>query len=92
MALHIVYGDGTRKLVSLSIDRTKPGGGYRDVDDVLRSPALHDIMLADALKELERMEIRYEKLRQLKPVWREAAKVRRRHMKEKGGKESGEVA
>lgn len=90
IAIHVVYEDGERKFVSLSVDRTREGGGYRDVDDVVRSRSLHEIMLADALRELERMEIKYEKIVQLKPVWREAARIRRARPDKKGGE--GKVA
>lgn len=88
IALHITYEDGTRKAVSLTIDRQRPGGGYRDVDDVLRDRGLYEIMLADALNELKRVELKYENVRQLKPIWREAARIRRqRQGKQKGGTE-----
>lgn len=79
IGLHITYQDGTRKLVSLSLDRSRPGGGYRDVDDVLRDQSLYSIMLADALAELRRIEAKYDRLTQLKPVWSAAAKVRRKY-------------
>lgn len=85
IALHITYEDGTRKAVSLSIDRQRPGGGYRDVDDVLRDKGLYEIMLADALAELTRVQAKYEQVTQLKPVWREVGKLRRqRQAKQKG--------
>jgi hypothetical protein len=64
IALHITYEDGTRKAVSLSIDRQRTGGGYRDVDDVLRDKSLYEIMLTDALNELQRVEAKYERVRQ----------------------------
>lgn len=77
IAIHITYEDGQRKFVSLSIDRSRPGGGYRDVGDVLRDQSLHEIMLADALRELQRMQKRYEQVTDLEPVWRAAETVRR---------------
>jgi hypothetical protein len=87
IALHIRYEDnGQRKFVSLTIDRQRNGGGYRDIDDVLRDQSLYEIMLADALNELKRIERRYEQVRQLKPVWRAVAKIRRRRTRQmKGG-------
>lgn len=78
IALHITYEDGTRKFVSLSVDREREGGGYRDVDDVLRNQTLHEIMLADALRELQRVEKRYEQVTELKPIWRAVASIRNR--------------
>ena len=76
IALNIVYADGTRQFVSLSIDRTKEQGGYRDIEDVLRNKSLHDMLLHDALQELARVQAKYERLVALKPVWREAQRVR----------------
>ncbi len=81
IAIHVTYADGSRKLVSLSIDRTRDKGGYRDIDDVLRDQGLHEIMLADALGELGRIEAKYERLMQLRPIWRAAAKVRQKATK-----------
>jgi hypothetical protein len=94
VALHITYENGDRKFVSLVPDRSRSGGGYRDVDDVLRDRMLHEIMLADALRELERVQKQYDRLKQLKPVWREVSKVRRRQTKGKGkgGKRPGAAA
>lgn len=78
IALHITFEDGERKFVSLSVDRTRDGGGYRDIDDVVRDKMLHEIMLADALNELQRVQLKYERLKQLKPVWREVARLKRK--------------
>jgi hypothetical protein len=88
MAIHVVYEDGGRRLVSLSLDRSREGGGYRDINDVLRDESLHEIMLQDALRELQRMEEKYQRLKALKPIWTAAAKVRRR----KAGKAGRGVA
>jgi hypothetical protein len=89
IAIHITYADGERKFVSLTPDRSRTGGGYRDVDDVLRDKALHEIMLADALAQLSRIQAQYDRLQQLKPVWREVAKVRRRQRgRQKGGEQT----
>lgn len=78
IALHITFEDGERKFISLSIDRTRSGGGYRDIDDVVRDKNLHDIMLTDALNELQRMQLKYERLKKLKPVWREVNRLRKK--------------
>jgi hypothetical protein len=77
MALHVTYENGQRQLVSLSLDRTRDGGGYRDVDDVLRDRSLSEIMLKDALNELDRVQIKYDAIKELTAVWREVKKVRR---------------
>lgn len=77
ISLHVLTEAGEPQLVSLSFDRTK-GGGYRDVGDVVKSRDLSAIMLADALAELERVQAKYERVKELIPVWEEATKVRRR--------------
>jgi hypothetical protein len=84
IAVHITFKDGERKFVSLSLDRPKEGGGYRDIEEVLRDKSLKDIMMADALNELHRIETKYERLKALKPIWSEVAKIRRQQDKKKG--------
>lgn len=78
--LHIVDERGEPAIVSLSIDR-KAGGGYRDVADVMSMPKLRDVMLRDALAELERVQRRYDSVKELAEVWaamnRVKAKARR---------------
>ena len=83
ISLNITYEDGVRSCVSLTTDRLRKGGGYRDIDDVLRDKGLHEIMLADALAELNRIQNTYDRLKQLRPVWQAAAKVRRQQSKPK---------
>jgi hypothetical protein len=83
IAMHVVYADGNRQLVSLSLDRSRSGGGYRDVDEVLRDRSLAEIMLEDALHELERVQKRYDQVTQLCAVWKEVKKARRKHGKPK---------
>lgn len=69
IAVNLVYESGERQVVSLSIDRTRDGGGYRDVGDILPVKPLRDIMLEDAFKELNRIREKYEKLEELAGVW-----------------------
>ncbi len=78
IALYITYANDERRFISLSLDRTNEGGGYRDINEVLQSQSLHEIMLADALRELERIRLHYDALKALKPVWTAVAKVRKR--------------
>lgn len=80
IAIHVTYENGTRQLVSLSIDRSKTGG-YRNVDDVVKVPALYEIMIEDALRELKRVEMRFEAVKALKPVWQAIERVRARRRK-----------
>lgn len=77
IALYIVSASGQRQLVSLSIDRSKEGG-YRSLDDVLPNSQLRDVLLEDALKELDRVQQKYDSLTELSAVWtaKEQVKVR----------------
>jgi len=74
--VHVMTEQGDRKLISLSIDRVKPRGGYRDVDDVIPTPSLYAVMLEDALNELERIRIKYNRVTELKRVWDAAEDVK----------------
>jgi hypothetical protein len=77
ISVHIVDADGGRRFVSLSIDRRHDGSnGYRELGDIVASPNLREIMLADALGDLERIQERYKKLSELEPVWQQADAVR----------------
>jgi hypothetical protein len=84
IAIHITYEGGERRFISLVVDRSRPAGGYRDLQDVLQDRTLYQIALADALRELERIQARYEHLRGLKPIWSAVRKVRTA-AKTKGG-------
>ena len=74
--LHVVTENREPMLVSLSIDRKNPGGGYRSVNDVIERPDLREILLEDALAELARVQRKYEAVMTLKSVWEEADRVR----------------
>lgn len=75
ISLHIITDRGERKSVSLSIDRKKDGGGYRDVEDVMREPGLRNVMLQDALLELRRVRNKYQALKELARVFDEIDKA-----------------
>lgn len=75
ISLHIVTEGGERKTVSLSIDRKMKGGGYRDIDDVVRQPELRRVMLDDALAELQRIREKYKSLKELARVFDEIEKL-----------------
>ena len=60
--------------VSLSTDRMS-GGGYRIMTDVLRDDEARQIMLADALRELHRIQRQFRDLRELERVFQEIDKV-----------------
>jgi hypothetical protein len=67
--IHVLTDEGDRKLVSLSIDRPS-GGGYRDLTDVLPSASMREIMLRDAIRELQRVRTKYARLNELADVYR----------------------
>jgi hypothetical protein len=67
---------GKPAVVSLSIDRVA-GGGYRLHEDIRSDETLRSILLADALKELERIRAKYQHLQELVEVWRAADRVAR---------------
>lgn len=75
--IHVTYEDGGPQFISLSVDRHRPGGGYRDLQDLRTDRSLWDIALADALNELARLQKKYERLQALTPIWAAAEEVRR---------------
>lgn len=79
IAIHIVDAEGDRRLVSLSIDRVKDGG-YRAIEDLAENVDFRQVMLNDALEELDRLQRKYSRLKELDRVW-EAAEMARRAQK-----------
>lgn len=69
ISVHIRNDHGIREVVSLSIDRNSDGGGYRELTAVMSTKKLRDILLNDALQELERVRLKYERLTELANVW-----------------------
>lgn len=69
ITVHVRTEDKKPLMVSLSVDRVSPGGGFRVIDEVLQEADLVAVMLADALKELTRVRDKYDYLKALKPVW-----------------------
>lgn len=74
IAVHVVDAEGSRQAVSLSIDRRV--GGYRHLDDIMPRQNLREVMLQDALDELERVEAKYKRLQELEQVWIATHEVR----------------
>lgn len=68
IAVHVVNESGERRLISLSIDRSK-GGGYRSIEDVSRDQDLMAVAVKDALGELRRTRAKYQHLKELSDVW-----------------------
>lgn len=76
MTVHLVESSNEpqRMYVSLTSDRDK-GGGYRYVMDVLSDKARYARLLADAVAELQAFQRKYDQLKELKPIFREASKL-----------------
>jgi hypothetical protein len=85
IAIHVVSAEGTRQLVSLSTDRHRPGGGFRHIDDVLPVRELREVLLEDALRELQRVEARYKQVTELAEIWVKTHEVRRRRGRPRAG-------
>jgi hypothetical protein len=79
VSLEITMGPTTRRFFSLSIDRHNAmGGGYRDIEEIVRSKTLYDILLADALNDLRHMQQKYDRLTELKPLWDQVEKIKKK--------------
>lgn len=74
--INIRNEEGVREAISLSVDRHQPGGGYRELHTVLASKKLREVLLSDALAELERVRLKYESLSELARVWSAVDQVR----------------
>jgi hypothetical protein len=74
--IHVVTVEGTREMLSLSIDRINPGGGYRSIDIILSEPDLRAIALKDAFDDLERVKAKYQWLTELAAVWKAVDKAK----------------
>jgi hypothetical protein len=75
IAVYVVADGGERKFVSLSIDRKRDGGGYRDVEVVLKDEELRKVLVRDALMELKRVRAKYEHVKELASVYVEIDKA-----------------
>lgn len=79
LLIEVVNEKGRRELVSLSIDRQNPGGGYRFLTNVMGDDYLKEIALQDALKELRRVQEKYQHLKELASVFRAVDRVVKKH-------------
>lgn len=91
IAIHVVTPERKREMISLSIDRHAPGGGYRMMTAVMQRPTLRDIALADALMELERVQKKYEDLVELAGVWDAIEKAKGKEMRKTRRSRQGEA-
>ena len=64
--------------VSLKDDRKEPGGGYRQICDVMSDADLREKLISEALGEFERIAAKYKQLQELKPVFEVIAKTKKR--------------
>jgi hypothetical protein len=67
-----------RAYVSLMNDRKNIGGGYRDIEIVLKDEYLRGQLLNEALDELERFREKYKQLQELSEVFTAIRHVRKR--------------
>lgn len=68
--------------VSLVTDRSRPGGGYRPLVDVMSSEDMREELLRQALRELKTVRKKYEQVRELRPIFRAIEKVEEKTQKQ----------
>lgn len=66
----------TRVFVSLTPDRDKKHGGYREMVEVLSDAELRRQMLKDALSEMELFEMKYQSLNELSVLFKASKELR----------------
>lgn len=64
-----------RAYVSVVSDRVQPGGGYRSIVDVMTDDEMRAEIVNEALGEVKRWRRKYERLRELVPIFRAIDKV-----------------
>ena len=64
-----------RAYVSVASDRAQPGGGYRSFADVMTDDDMRAELVNEALGEAKRWRRKYERLRELAPIFRAIDKV-----------------
>jgi hypothetical protein len=85
MTLYVIDKSGEPELVSLSLDRATPGGGYRVLTDVKAVPSLREILLEDVLAALGRLAHRYADFTELNDVWIAIAEAQATYGKKQAG-------
>lgn len=73
-----------RMFVSLPGDRCVPGGGYRSLAEVMSSEDLRSAYLAEALGAAKAWRRKYERIKELRPVFRAIDRVEARQMEPAG--------
>ena len=69
-----------RTFVSLTPDRSKAGGGYRLMVDVLANDEMREQMIHDATAELRRVRLKYKHLHELAEVWTAVEHAEQAHL------------
>jgi hypothetical protein len=64
-----------RAYVSVASDRVRPGGGYRPLADVMTNDEMRSEMVIEALNEVKRWRRKYDRIRELVPIFRAIDKV-----------------
>lgn len=64
-----------RAYVSVNRDRVQPGGGYRSFADVMSDDEMRSELVNEAIGEAKRWRRKYERLRELSPIFRAIDKV-----------------
>jgi len=68
-----------RAYVSVCSDRVQPGGGYRSMADAMTNEEMRSELVTEALGEVQRWRRKYERMRELVPIFRAIDKVDAKH-------------
>ena len=75
----------TRVYVSLADDRRNDGGGYRTLDEVMRSKTMREALLKQAHADMVRFETTYRQLSELASVIAAMRSARKQHAPSRQG-------
>jgi len=64
-----------RAYVSVVSDRVQPGGGYRAIGEVMTNDRMRAELVSEALADVKRWRRKYERLRELSPIFKAIDKV-----------------
>jgi len=81
-----------RAYVSVSTDRERPGGGYRSLESVLSDDEKCAVMMGDAMRELRHFREKYQRLRELAPVFKAVEQLERARGGQEGGSKNSKAA
>lgn len=81
--IHLFHQPEEPQYISLRTDRSEPGGGYRRMEDVLADRDLTEMMMQDALKELNNIQHKYGRLEALAGIWSAVADATKRFSTER---------